>query len=260
MPRKTRIEEPGFHHIYNRGVERRVVFDDKEDKEQFLEIVCEVSNHYGFTVHTYCLMDNHYHLLLENQRENLSHGMRQINATYAQYYNKKYQRVGHLWQDRYKSWYVYDEHYLFTLFKYIEYNPITAKITQKVGSYPYTLLADMLQNRVRTCMEQSFVFTWYSETQELINALGVELHEIDYEEIIRFQKNATAYKNNPKQTESKRELKNYFKEEMERKARDEQIVKANQDGFMQSEIADYLGLSISGISRIIKKKRDDKNQ
>ena len=76
MARKIRIEDTGFHHILNRGVERRVIFDTAKDKEKFLDIVCEVSKHYDFIIHVYVLMDNHYHLLLENSKENLSAGMR----------------------------------------------------------------------------------------------------------------------------------------------------------------------------------------
>ena len=76
MARKPRIEDAGFHHILNRGVNKRVIFNTTEDKEKFLEIVCEVSTHYDFKIHGYVLMNNRYHLLLENQRENLSHGMR----------------------------------------------------------------------------------------------------------------------------------------------------------------------------------------
>ncbi len=74
-------------------------------EEKFLEIISEVSARYNFTIHGFVLMNNHYHLLLENQRENLSAGLRQINSTYAKYYNKKYKRSGHFWQGRFKSWY-----------------------------------------------------------------------------------------------------------------------------------------------------------
>ena len=80
MARRMRIEDAGFHHIINRGVNRRIIFNQTSDKEKFLEIVCEVSARYDFTIHGFVLMSNHYHLLLENQRENLSHGMRQINS------------------------------------------------------------------------------------------------------------------------------------------------------------------------------------
>ncbi|NOX16199.1 MAG: hypothetical protein GXP61_09305 [Epsilonproteobacteria bacterium] len=132
MARRPRVESAGFHHIYNRGVERRIVFSEQKDKEKFLDIVCEVSLYYDFVIHGYVIMDNHYHLLLENKRENLSAGMRQINSTYAQYFNKKEKRIGHLWQDRFKSWYIFDEKYLFALFKYLEQNPIEARITKKL--------------------------------------------------------------------------------------------------------------------------------
>jgi len=149
MARKTRIEDAGFHHIINRGVNKADIFHTSADKDKFLEIVCEVSEHYDFTIHAYVLMSNHYHLLLENIRENLSLRMRQINVTYAQYYNKKYQRTGHLWQDRFKSWYIFDENYLFVLFKYLEYNPVKAHLSQKAGEYPYTLIYDILHNNFR---------------------------------------------------------------------------------------------------------------
>ncbi len=96
MARRPRIESAGFHHIYNCGVEKRKIFMDEKDKDKFLELVCEVSKLYHFTIHSYCLMDNHYHLFLENTLENLSLGMRQINASYAKYFNKRYNRVGHL--------------------------------------------------------------------------------------------------------------------------------------------------------------------
>ena len=194
MARRQRIESAGFHHIYNRGVERRVVFDEPKDKEKFLEIVCEVSEYYDFIIHGYVIMDNHYHLLLENSRENLSAGMRQINSIYAQYFNKKQKRVGHLWQDRFKSWYVYDEAYLFTLFKYLEYNPIKAKITKKVGEFKYTFLHDMLQNKLRKCMKESFIINWFDKASEILKSLDIDMTPDELEKIERFQKESITYK------------------------------------------------------------------
>lgn len=253
MARKIRIEDAGFHHILNRGVEQRVIFDTAKDKEKFLEIVCEVSEHYDFTIHAYVLMSNHYHLLLENQRENLSAGMRQINATYAQYYNKKYKRTGHLWQDRFKSWYIFDESYLFILFKYLEYNPIKAQISKKVGEYPYTLMHGILQNKIRPCMKNSFVLQQYDSTNELLKSLDIKMTPKEQENIERFQKEATAYKTNPKKIQQKLQLENYFKKDMTKTERNEAILKAWKDGFMQSEIAQFLGLSDAGVSKILKK-------
>ncbi len=253
MARKIRIEDAGYHHVYNRGVERRVIFDTTQDKNKFLEIVCEVSEHYDFTIHAYVLMSNHYHLLLENQRENLSAGMRQINASYAQYYNKKYRRVGHLWQDRFKSWYIFDDNYLFVLFKYLELNPIVAKMSKKVGEYDYTLMHDILQNSVKACMKNSFVLQWYDNTNELLTSLEIKMTKQEQEKISRFQKEATSFKTNPKKIKHKLKLEDYFKKEMSKVDRDKAIQKAWKDGFMQSEIARYLGLSDAGVSKILKK-------
>jgi len=103
MPRKSRFNMAGFHHIVNRGIERSNVYRSDEDKNKFLQIVCKACRTYKVNVHDYCLMDNHYHLLIQTTSENLSLFMRQINSNYATYFNKKYKRSGYLWQGRYRS-------------------------------------------------------------------------------------------------------------------------------------------------------------
>ena len=103
MPTRPRIDLAGYHHIINRGVNRCDVFNTSTDKEMFLKIFNKTAQIHHVTLHDYCLMDNHYHLLIETQKENLATFMRIVNANYAQYFNKRYQRSGHLWQDRYKS-------------------------------------------------------------------------------------------------------------------------------------------------------------
>ena len=92
MPRKPRIEMPGFHHALNRGVEQRKVFLEEKDFTTFLELLCKACREYGVKVHSYALMSNHYHLLVETSRENLSLFMRRLNSTYAIYFNKRYKR------------------------------------------------------------------------------------------------------------------------------------------------------------------------
>ncbi len=250
-----RIEDAGFHHIINRGVNRSVIFNSTADKEKFLEIVCEVSAHYAFTIHGFVLMSNHYHLLLENQRENLSHGMRQINATYAKYYNKKYNRSGHFWQGRFKSRFVFDESYLFVLFKYLEFNPIEAKISKKAGEYKYTLLHDIIKGSIRPCMRDSFVLQWYDSTAELLEVIGLKISVEEFEKIEQFQKDSTTYKLNPKRVKQELKLEDYFRDKMLKVDRNDAILKAHKDGFMQSEIAKYLKLTGAGVSKILKKLR-----
>lgn len=116
MPRRPRLDMAGFHHIVNRGVAKDNVYKCDKDKEKYLEILCKACKIYKVNLHDYCLMDNHYHLLVETTSENLSLFIRQINSNYAIYFNKKYKRTGHLWQGRYKSWYIIDAKYLYDLF------------------------------------------------------------------------------------------------------------------------------------------------
>ena len=191
MPRRLRIEVCGYHHIYNRGVAKSDIFLNNSDKEKFLEILSETSKEYKFNIHSFCLMDNHYHLLLENQKENLSDGMRQINSKYASYFNKKYRRVGHLWQDRFKSWYVLNEAYLFTLFKYIEQNPVKANMTKKIGEYRYSATYSILRDGIPPFLQNSFVLRDY-HTKELFDMLDITLNKAELENIDKFHK--TKYK------------------------------------------------------------------
>ena len=146
MVRRPRLDLIGFHHVVNRGVAKRKIYIFDEDKDKFLEILCKACKIYKVNVHDYCLMNNHYHIFIETTSENLSLFMRQINGNYAIYFNKKYKRVGHLWQGRYKSWYVVNEAYFYSIFRYIEHNPIKARMIKNVGEYPYTLLLATLLN------------------------------------------------------------------------------------------------------------------
>ena len=96
MPTRPRIDIAGYHHIINRGVDQMNVFRHSEDKDMFLQIVNKTAMIHKVVLHDYCLMDNHYHLLIETQTDNLSAFMRFVNANYAQYFNKKTKRTGHL--------------------------------------------------------------------------------------------------------------------------------------------------------------------
>ena len=139
MPRKPRIEKNGFYHIINRGVARNIIFKDEEDNLKFLEILQNASEDYDFVIYSFCLMSNHYHLLMKIKNKNISQIMQKVNSRYSIYFNNKYKRVGPLWQGRFKSWFIYDEQYLKALIKYIEFNPIKAKITYKIGIYKWAM-------------------------------------------------------------------------------------------------------------------------
>ena len=144
MARRPRIEIAGYYHIVNRGVEQRVVFKESSNYEYFEKLMCNYAKEYDIIIHNYCLMSNHYHILLGIKQTNLSKYMKQLNMSYSIYFNKKYKRVGHLWQGRFKSWYVTNEAYLYTLMCYIEQNPLKAKIVKKCNHSPTNRLEQKL--------------------------------------------------------------------------------------------------------------------
>jgi len=129
MARQLRIEIPGgTYHITARGNVRRTIFRDDRDRQRMLAGVSTAVDEYGWLVHAYCLMPNHYHLLVETPLPNLSRGMKKINGTYAQGFNARHKRVGHVFQDRFHSILVDKEDYLLKLSRYIVLNPVRAKI------------------------------------------------------------------------------------------------------------------------------------
>lgn len=238
MPRKPRIEKIGFYHIVNRGVARTNIFLCDDDYVQFLNIMQDASQEYDFQIYSFCLMSNHYHLLLKISDRNLSSLMQKINSRYSIYFNHKYKRVGPLWQGRFKSWYVFDTMYLQTLIKYIEYNPIKANITQNIGKYPWA-------------MSSSQMVKFNMLNFELLDDIGFE-NELDEEE----QKKLDAFlgvklelKEDEVAHKERLSLESHF-DFIE--SNEIAICNALKDGYTQKEVGEYLGCSHVAVSKIAK--------
>ena len=139
MARQLRIEFSGaFYHITSRGNLRESIFYDYKDRIRFLEILKRTKERYGYLLHAYALMDNHYHLLIETPKANISQIMQNINTSYTVYINKRYQRSGHLMQGRFKGIMVDKDEYLVSLSRYIHLNPVRAKVVQRPEDYKWT--------------------------------------------------------------------------------------------------------------------------
>ena len=142
MTRPLRIEYPGaYYHVTSRGNERKNIFKDKKDREQFLSYLQSAYLRYKAVIHVYCLMNNHYHLLIETPAGNLSQIMRHINGAYTIYYNIKHRRSGHLFQGRYKAILVDADAYAAELTRYIHLNPIRAGIIENPEKYKWSSYA-----------------------------------------------------------------------------------------------------------------------
>jgi REP element-mobilizing transposase RayT len=243
---------PGYHHIINRGVNRTAVFSGDADKEKFLQIVCKACRVYGVIVHEYCLMDNHYHLLVENSQENLSLFMRQINANYAIYYNKKTKRTGHLWQGRYNSWYILGEDHLYRTIKYIAFNPIEAGMVENVREYPFTLASMVLRGEeIPSCMQHSILIKRY-DMETLATYLDEPLSEEEVTFLDKERKKKVFVEEKSVKREEKKDLSSYFHERMDKKSRNKAVYEAYMDGHTQKSISKVLDLSDAMISIIIK--------
>ncbi len=251
MARKPRLDFAGFHHIVNRGVARSKIYKHDQDKEKFLEILCKACSVYKVNVHDYALMDNHYHILCETTSENLSLFMRQLNSNYAIYFNKKYKRAGHLWQGRYKSWYIFNEAYLYSLFRYIEHNPIKAKMAQHVGEYPFTLLASLLNKNqeVISCARHSKLKKeyHYEGVQELLEK---PLDKKEQKELEAEQKRKILQTEYEFRQEKDKTLEEHFVKYTNKEERNIAILQALDDGYGQAEIGRYLNLTASAIAKV----------
>jgi len=139
MARPLRLEfEGALYHITSRGDRREDIYESDRDRELFLKVLGEVCEGYNWVCHAYCLMSNHYHLLIETPDANLSKGMRQLNGVYTQSFNRANDKVGHLFQGRYKAILVEKESYLLELARYIVLNPVRAGMVRSAREWPWS--------------------------------------------------------------------------------------------------------------------------
>ena len=145
MSRPLRIEYAGaLYHVTSRGNERKPIYREEVDFTLFLDVLAEVCDRFNWVIHSWCLMTNDYHLVVEMPDGNLSAGMRQLNGVYTTQFNRCDGRVGHLFQGRYKAIIVDKSSYLLELSRYVVLNPVRARMVDHPGewlwsSYRYTL-------------------------------------------------------------------------------------------------------------------------
>jgi REP element-mobilizing transposase RayT len=139
MARPLRIEYPGaFYHVMARGNEKKPIFYKSRDRQMFLDWLERAREKFGFWVHAYALLENHYHLYMETPQPNLSRILHYLNSGYTQWFNRVYTRVGHLFQGRYKALLVDRDAYSLELTRYIHLNPVTAGLCSAPESFPWS--------------------------------------------------------------------------------------------------------------------------
>lgn len=145
MPRQARIKSSsGIYHIMLRGINGQQIFEDDEDCEKFLQVLKDCKAISGYKLYAYCLMGNHVHILLQEVKEPLELLMKRITTRFVYWYNIKYRRAGHLFQDRFKSEPVESDSYFLTVLRYIHQNPIKSGLCKKAEQYSYSSINEYL--------------------------------------------------------------------------------------------------------------------
>ncbi len=145
MVRPLRIEIPGaLYHLTSRGDRREAIYLSDEDRRYWLTLLGQVCERFNWQCHAYCLMDNHYHIVIETIEGNLSAGMRHLNGVYTQWHNRAHGRVGHVFEGRFKAIIVQREAYLLELARYVVLNPVRAGICAMPQDWPWSSYRAML--------------------------------------------------------------------------------------------------------------------
>jgi len=276
MARPLRLEFDGaLYHVTSRGNAREEIFDEDGDRKAFLEILGKVVDRFNWLCHAYCLMDNHYHLVIETPEANLSKGMRQLNGIYTQVYNRRHRTVGHVLQGRYKAILIQKESHLLEICRYVVLNPVRAKATARIeqwkwssygataglGKRPGWLTVDWVLSQfgkrkypaarhyrhfVREGISKPSIWEGVQAQVLLGDEEFVEKlkgYVKGYEKIAEIPR-SQRYLSRPK-------LKALFEGGLTKSKRDARIVQAvNRYGYSQREVADFLDLHYATISRL----------
>jgi len=278
MARPLRIEYDGaLYHITTRGNERKPIYKNDEDRKRFLKVLQQVNERFNWICHAYCLMRNHYHLIIETPDGNLSKGMRQLNGVYTQSFNRRHGRTGHVFQGRYKAILIEKESYLLEVSRYVVLNPVRAKAVKEPKGWEWSSYRGTAGiEKPHPCLTPDWILgqfgskkgkaqqkyrefvndgirergIWENVTGQSIlggdDFVGQLLGYIKGHEDVKEIPKSQRYAGRPA-------LTNIFKEEsVDKGVRATAIRKAVlEHGYSQKEIADFLRIHYSTISRAV---------
>lgn len=280
MARPLRIEFPGaVYHITSRGNARQKIFLDDKDYAKFLEVLRFVVKRYNWILHAYCLMSNHYHLLLETPEGNLSRGMRQLNGVYTQQFNKRHNRVGHVLQGRYKAILVDKDNYLLELCRYVVLNPVRAGLVKSPKEWQWSNYRETSgYGKGISCLTTDWILLQFgNEREEALNQYrefvraGLKeespwkevkgqlfLGEDGFiEKFKRLIRDKEALKEIPKMQRyvTRPSLEKIFQDKhKDKRLKDRTVYEAHiRYGYAMRKIAEYLGVHYVTVSRAVKR-------
>jgi putative transposase len=283
MVRPLRLEYPGaVYHVMSRGDARKSITRSQNDKPLFLEVLNEAREKYNILIHGYCLMTNHYHLLVETPDGNLSIAMRYINGVYTQRSNARNKTVGHIFQGRYKAILVDKDEYLLCLCRYIELNPVRAGLVTAPEEWEWSSFRQIAGIDAKSVLiETDWVLSQFGKSKNLARERYIEYLKssdaaadkpfekmthrsiLGSEEFVRrfdesiWQKDEIVEIARKHRHVNRPTLPALFHEghSISAEDRDHAIWEAVYDfGYRQKEVADYLGLHYASVCRVLRMK------
>jgi REP element-mobilizing transposase RayT len=280
MARPLRIEYSGaLYHVTSRGNEKRPIFKDDEDRKLFLDILVRVNKRFNWLCHAYVLMTNHYHLIIETPDGNLSQGMRQLNGVYTQAFNRRHKRMGHIFQGRYKAILIQKDSHLLEASRYVVLNPVRARAVKSPKEWQWSgYRATAGAENPHPCLATDWILSQFGTKRGVAQEKyknfvrdGVEMEPIwtqvkgqillgedgFTEQFTRYLKEHKDIQEIPKNQRllNRPGLEQLLGDSKDIQMRNGRIYEAVEDhGYSQKEIADYLHMHYSSISRILKTK------
>ncbi len=279
MTRPLRLEFPGaVYHVMSRGDNKQKIFLNDHDRRRFLKIYQDVVERQSWMTYAWCLMDNHFHLVIETPEPNLSEGMRLLNGIYTQYFNANKGRVGHVFQGRFHSIVVDENVYLLELVRYVVLNPVRSGRVDNPGKWPWSsykataglepcppwlnadAVTDAVSERIGTRRDRQksyadFILKGMGRDEDLMEKVQQQVYLGDEEFIVKVQDRCSVC---PELADIAREqkrkplasLEEYFGQYPHPK---EAMAMAYLEGkFSQAEISRHLGVHYSTVSRAVR--------
>ncbi len=278
MARPLRIEYAGaVYHVTSRGNARQSIFKDDQDRQQFLRTLKRITDRYRWVFHAYCLMKNHYHLVVETPQGNLAKGMREINGVYTQSYNRRHHRSGHLFQGRYTAILVQKDSHLLEVCRYVVLNPVRTQAVERPEQWKWSSYRETAGlGKPHLCLSRDWVLGQFDkerrEAEQGYRAFvkagrGAEsiwqqvkgqslLGEEDFmQKLIGYVRGLEEIKEIPRSQRyvTRPALPKLLTKKVlnEKAVRDRKIVEAvERYGYAQKAVADFLGMHYSTISRL----------
>jgi len=170
MPRLAREKSNSeIYHVMLRGLDKRDIFLEKTDYQRFLKAIQKAKEKSAFDIYAYCLMTNHVHILIKSESEDVGDVLRRIAVSYAMYHNYKYGRIGHLFQNRFKSEPVGNDRQFLSVLRYIHQNPLKAGLVSNLASYPWSSYFEYIGSDEMNIVNTSFALNQFSSINSFIN-------------------------------------------------------------------------------------------